>query len=148
MIEDPAQGIIVSRKPRINWPVAFVIAGPFIFFIIQLLQGKALFWGTPVMQFVPWRTLAYDQFSAGILPLWNPLSGMGAPLAANYQSALFYPPGFLLYLFYLIGDAPGVAWGYTLLVPVHLAWAGLGMIQLTRLLNKGKRGQVVAGLAI
>ena len=36
----------------------------------------------PILQFIPWRYLAWQMLSNGHLPLWNPLSGMGAPLLA------------------------------------------------------------------
>ena len=132
---------------RIHSSALLVFLAPFLLFILPLLQGKVLFWGLPVLQFVPWRTYAYDLLSQGILPLWNPLNGMGAPLFANYQSALLYPPGFILHLLYLLGDAPGIAWGYTLLVPAHMGWAGLGMYNLSRQLGFTRRAQVISALA-
>ena len=60
-----------------------------------LFTGKALFWGTSAAQFISWWKWAFDTILSGHLPLWNPLVGMGAPLIANYQSALFYPPNWL-----------------------------------------------------
>ncbi len=136
-----------SISKRINYSALLVFFAPFPLFILPLLQGKVLFWGLPVLQFVPWRTFAYDLLSQGILPLWNPLNGMGAPLFANYQSALLYPPGFILYFLYLLRDAPGIAWGYTLLIPLHMGWAGLGMYYLSRQLGFNRRAQVISGLA-
>ena len=89
-------------------------------FGIDLIRGRALFWGTPLLQFTPWHTAAKEIALSGHLPLWNPWLGMGAPLFANYQSALLYPPNWLLL-------ATDVAWGQTLLVLLHLMWAGFGM---------------------
>ncbi|MBN2678578.1 MAG: YfhO family protein, partial [Anaerolineaceae bacterium] len=84
---------------------------------------------------------------AGHLPLWNSLNGMGAPLAANYQSALFYPPTWLLLPFYLMGGAGGLAMGETWSVVLHLIWPGIGMVFLMRKLGCGKFAQAVAALA-
>jgi hypothetical protein len=117
-----------------------VILAPIIIFGPMLLSGRALFWGTPLLQFVPWREFAFESIRNGHLPLWNPLVGMGAPLIANYQSALFYPPNVLLFL-------TDPAWGHGLLVLLHIVWAGLGMVYLTRRLGFGLMAQAIAGLA-
>ena len=117
-----------------------VVLGPLVLFGPDILQGKALFWGTPLLQFVPWREFALQTLRAGHLPLWNPLLGMGAPLVANYQSALFYPPNWLL-------AVTGVAWGHGLLVVGHLILAGWGMQRLAAILGVDLFGQRVAALA-
>ena len=117
-----------------------VILGPLVLFGPMLIRGKALFWGTPALQFVPWRTYAFETVKQGFLPLWNPLLGMGAPLFANYQVALLYPPNVLLYLV-------GPIWGHGLLVTLHLIWAGLGMVVLARRLGLGVLAQAIAGMA-
>lgn len=83
----------------------------------------------------------------GLFPLWNPLNGMGAPLLANYQLAWFYPPGWLTMIFQAAGGTPAMAWACTLLVPIHLAWAGWGMALLVRNLGMRDMAQVVSGLA-
>jgi uncharacterized membrane protein YfhO len=106
----------------------------------MLIKAEALFWGTPLLQFVPWREFALDILSEGFVPLWNPLLGLGAPLIANYQSALFYPPNGALYVV-------GPAWGHGLLVLVHLIWAGLGMRLLIREMGLGVFAQTVAALS-
>jgi hypothetical protein len=99
-----------------------------------------LFWGTPLLQFIPWREYAVSTVRSGSIPLWNPLLGAGAPLLANYQSALLYPPNWLL----LLVD---VAWGHGLLVLLHLALAGVGMALLGRRLGLADLPAAVAGLA-
>ncbi|UCF61946.1 MAG: YfhO family protein [Anaerolineaceae bacterium] len=121
-------------------PIILVVLGPLILFGPMLLRGEALFWGTPLLQFVPWREFAFQTLSEGYLPLWNPQLGMGAPLFANYQSALLYPPNVLLVI-------TGSAWGHGLLVTLHLMWAGIGMVVLTRRLGLGFLGQTVSALA-
>lgn len=125
----------------------FVFLFPLVLFILPIIQGKVLFWGTAGLQFVPWRQYAYQLLDQGILPLWNPLNGMGAPLLANYQSALFYPPSWVLYPLYRFFGAEGIAIGYTLLIPLHLGWAGVGMMALLDTFGVNKRGQVISGMA-
>lgn len=40
---------------------------------------------------IPWKELVINYLIDFIPPLWNPYSGSGAPLAANFQSGAFYP---------------------------------------------------------
>lgn len=106
----------------------------------MLLSGRVLYWGTPLLQFVPWHRYAIDVLREGHLPLWNALVGAGAPLLANYQSALFYPPNLLLFV-------TGPEFGHGLLVFLHLVWAGLGMRALARHLRIKPAGQMIAAMA-
>ncbi len=128
----------VRFKDRLGW--FLVILGPLILLGPMLIRGQGLFWGTPVLQFVPWRTYAFEVVQQGHLPLWDPLLGMGAPLFANYQVALLYPPNVLLFLV-------GPIWGQGLLVALHLIWAGLGMYILARRLELGVLPGAIAGMA-
>lgn len=128
-------------------PVIPIIIAPILLFSPLIFTGKALFWGTPSLQFVPWWAFAWETLLDGHLPLWNPLVGMGAPLIANYQSALFYPPYWLYFLSYVIGGLGLMAWAQSLLVVLHLIWAGLGMARLTRNLGLSTLAQTVCGLA-
>jgi hypothetical protein len=124
-----------------------LLLGPFILLAPVWLTGKALFWGTVSLQFLPWRAFAWDILRSGHLPLWNPLNGMGAPLLANYQSALVYPPNWFLFLLDAVGGVSWAAWGQAILVAAHLAWAGLGMAFLARRLGLNELAQTVSGLA-
>ena len=128
-------------------PYLPVLLAPFILFLPIWLAGKALFWGTPFLQFLPWWNYAWESLRSGYLPLWDPQLGMGAPLIANYQSALFYPPNWLNFGLAAAGGLPAMAWGQALLVALHLAWAGLGMILLARRLGLGVLAQTISGLA-
>lgn len=116
------------------------LVGPLLLFGPALVAGRALFWGTPLLQFIPWRIYAKQLLAQGQLPLWNSALGMGAPLLANYQSALLYPPNWLLL-------GLDVAWGQTLLAMLHLMWAGVGMALLARRLGMRPFAQTVSALA-
>lgn len=48
--------------------------------------------GAPAWQFTPLFELSLKEYREGRLPLWNPYSGLGAPLAANMQSSGFFLP--------------------------------------------------------
>src|SRR5207247_2949860 len=99
-----------------------------------------LFWGLPSLQFYPWRDFAMSELAQGRLPLWNPYNGAGAPLLANYQSALLYPP----HLLYWLWSGPQMM-GF--LGMLHLAWAGLGMWLFTGRLKLPTLGRGIAALA-
>lgn len=128
-------------------PILFVILTPLILFSPLLFTGKAMFWGTPATQFVPWWSYAADVLRSGHLPLWNPYLGMGAPLIANYQSGIFYPPNWIYFVLEWLGGTPLMAWGLALIAAAHLAWAGTGMVLLAKRLGIGELGQTIAGIS-
>jgi hypothetical protein len=135
----------LSKKTTFQALPAFLLA--ILLFSRILFSGEALYWGVPALQFVPWRALAWDSLRQGVWPLWNPLNGLGAPLLANYQLAIYYPPGWILYGLAWLGGVPWMAWGHTLLVVLHLGWAGLGMVKLAADLGVKPFGRVIAALA-
>lgn len=49
-------------------------------------------------QLYPWKALTIDTLKRKELPLWNPYNFSGAPLLANFQSAVFYPFNVLYFL--------------------------------------------------
>jgi hypothetical protein len=127
---------------RRGWLLALglVALGPVLLFGPMIVRGDVLYWGTPLLQFVPWRTLAFELVRSGHLPLWNPYLGMGAPLLANHQSALLYPPNWLLAFF----DA---GWGEGVLVAAHLVFAGGGILLFLRRLRLGFLASVIGAIA-
>ena len=136
-----------SMKKGFNLPLVMIALGPLLLLGGLIIRGEALFWGTPVLQFYPWRAYAWESLLNGSMPLWNPLNGMGAALAANYQLALYYPPGWLLYGAAALGGTAWMAWAHTVLAVAHLVWAGWGMVRLARQIGLNDLGQVVCGLA-
>jgi hypothetical protein len=136
-----------SRFGGIQWPVGIILVGPVILLGRFLINGQALYWGLPLLQFIPWQAEAFEQIKSGIIPFWNPLSGMGSPLLANYQLALFYPATWCLFIFYLIGSTAWLAWGNTLVMFFHLIWAGIGAVLTMERIGLGRLNQAIAGLA-
>ncbi len=129
------------------WQYLPVVISAFLLGIPFLFTGKVLFWGTIILQFIPWRHYAWTVIQSGHLPLWNPLVGMGAPLLANYQSALLYPPNWILFILDSLGGVTWLAWGQGLLVVLHWCLAGVGMIRLLNWLGIGKLGQALGGVS-
>ncbi len=93
-------------------------------------QWDSLLWDG-VAQFYPWRELTHRSFSEhGEFPLWNPHQFCGTPFVGNGQSALFYPPHWLL------------AWldtgrAMSLLNALHYFLAALFTFLLIRVLGAG-----------
>ena len=80
---------------RRRWPILLLILLPIALLAPVVLFGRVLYWGVPLLQFYPWQHAAVEALRSGQLPLWNPLVGSGAPLAANLQTGAFYPLNFL-----------------------------------------------------
>lgn len=130
-----------------RWVYAPIILAPIILFLPVLIPGKALFWGITSIQFIPWHWEALRTLQNGELPLWNIWNGMGAPLAANYQSAVFYPPTWLTLLAGWLGGLQAMAWSHGLLIVLHLIWAGWGMKKLSEFLGLHPIPQAICGLS-
>jgi hypothetical protein len=107
-----------SKIGNLSWLV--LVVTPLVLFWRIVFAGRVLFWGVPLLQFYPWQQLAVEMWRSGNVPLWNPLVGNGAPLAANLQSAVFYPLN-ALYLILPVEQAMG----YTAVL--HVILAGLAM---------------------
>ena len=120
-------------------PETFSFLAPIIVFWKLIIGGQVLYWGLPSLQFVPWRVLVNDSIRAGTLPLWTDLLGMGAPLLANHQSAVFYPPNLLSLII-----EPSIA--ISILAVLHLSFAGVGMVRLARRVGLGDFGAAVVGI--
>ena len=124
-----------------------LLIAPFFLLAPVIFTGRALFWGTPGLQFIPWQAYAWETLLRGEMPLWNAWLGMGAPLAANYQSALFYPLNWLGLAAYALGGVAALAWLQAPLAALHLGWAGLGMARLARRQEPDPLAQAITGLA-
>jgi hypothetical protein len=94
----------------------------------------------PLLQFYPWQQLAVEMWRSGNVPLWNPLVGNGAPLAANLQSAVFYPLN-ALYLILPVEQAMS----YTAVM--HVILAGLGMYAWGRTFGLKRLSALIGALA-
>jgi hypothetical protein len=80
--------------------------------------------------FIPYTEQAWMQVHQGHIPLWNPYSGLGMPLAFNWESAPFGLPALVGYLF-------PVRYAYTVGILVTLFVAGTGGYVFGRVLRLG-----------
>ncbi|MBI5292089.1 MAG: YfhO family protein [Chloroflexi bacterium] len=127
------------RQGERLWPELVCALAPLAVYWRIVFGGQVLYWGLPALQFVPWRVLVNDALRHGQWPLWTSLLGMGAPLLANHQSAVFYPPNWLALLL-----PPETA--VSVLAVLHLSLAGVGAARLARMLGVGPLGAAVSGL--
>ncbi|MBL8133768.1 MAG: YfhO family protein [Anaerolineae bacterium] len=125
------------RSSRIPW---LILLAALALLFYRLFLGEVFYWGLPSLQFIPWRLEALDLLRGGQLPLWRSLNGAGAPLFANYQSSLLYPPSWLS----LILPA---AQTMSVTTVLHLFIAGVGMGRFVQALGVPRLGQGVAMLA-
>ncbi|MBI4496502.1 MAG: YfhO family protein [Chloroflexi bacterium] len=120
--------------------LGLLVALAVLFFWRITLLGEVVYWGTPLLQFSPWRQLAVTLYREGQLPLWNPYVDFGAPLAANFQTAAFSP----LNLFYLVLPVEQ-AMGATIVL--HVVLAGALMYGCAVALGLTSWGALLAALA-
>ena len=93
-----------------------------------------------ITQMIPWSTVAWTQVHHGHLPLWNPFSALGMPLAFNWQSATFAVPSLVGYLFPL-------RLAYTVQILTTMVIAGTGAYVLGRVLRMGTLACAFVGVA-
>ena len=131
----------MTRRDMPSWVPLAILAGVLVLLFGPIIIGqRALFWGLPSLQFYPWRSFAFHEIGVGQIPFMNPYNGAGAPLLANYQTAVLYPPNWL-YLF--MDDSLAMS----LLAVLHVFWAGLGMWLFTGLLGTPMLGRGISALS-
>lgn len=99
LIPIPADLLVGAYYPWLDYKWGFVVGVPVKNPLISDIFS----------QLYPWRVAAMEAIRNGQWPLWNPYSLSGTPLAANLQSAAFYPLNLFMLLF-------GNIWGWTLLI--------------------------------
>lgn len=131
---------MTKRREITQWLPLAILAIATVLQFYPLIFGRALFWGLPSLQFYPWRQFAFDEIREGRIPFWNPYVGGGAPLIANYQSAIFYPPN---WLHFFLSDSYAMG----LIAILHVFWAGLGMWLFTGRLGFSPLGRGISVLS-
>lgn len=104
-----------------DWAALATLAALTLAFFYKIALTNRVLVGLDVYSyFYPYRDYVSEALRAGRLPLWNPYLFMGAPLLANSQAAVLYPPNWpLLWL----STPKQVAW--SIVLHVWLAGAGL-----------------------
>lgn len=121
-------------------PLVFVVLTPLLLLWRLVFAGEVLYWGVPLTQFYTWHQLVKEALLTGHLPLWDFYLGNGAPLLANHQSGVFYPPN-LLYLALPVERAMGY------LVILHLMLAALFADHWGRTIGLAPFGRAILALS-
>jgi hypothetical protein len=155
--EEASQGTLVtvfhelrskpSRSPHPMQPpfgkkdaLALSVIGLFCLYLFReiVLSGHLLIGDDFVTFYLGMKKFLYDEVHLHHeIPYWNPYIFGGMPFWAHFESTIFYPLGFLFYLF-----SPQKAYGYTMFL--HFCFAGFFMYLLTRSLGFSEVGGFVA----
>ena len=132
----------MSKHARSHLLLVVCVIGLSLLFFFQLaFSGKILARGDAFQYFYPYWDARNAAFRAGELPLWSPELFMGAPLLANPQVGVYYPPNWLTAPL----RAPAAI---ALSIVLHAALALAGTIWLFRLaLSKRWLPAFAAGIA-
>ena len=105
-------------------------------------SGQSMFMDPSLVYLMlPYYWLKASLIKSGQLPLWNPYSGLGCPLAADPQALAFSP----LHLPLLL--SPGLT-GYSLVLVIEILILGLSTYGLARSLGLGRIASAFALLAV
>lgn len=116
-----------------------------LFFGENLFSGDSLFLEikkdiAPLYQYYLWENFSQEVFHSGYIPLWNPYTGIGFPLLADFHNAIFYPLKILIYLLPLMA-------GLDLFLMARLFIAGFFTYLFSRSIRVGKAGSILAALS-
>jgi len=110
-----------------HWIAGGAVLGVFLWIFAPAIVSSQSFVYRDAAHFHdPLFELANGQWASGHVPLWNPLSGAGAPLAADATSSVFYP-GKLIFALPL-----SYATNYKLYIVGHVLMAAAGAYLLAR----------------
>lgn len=94
-----------------------------------------------VLYYLPSRVLFQQQIRSGELPWFNPWTGLGRPLLADPQSAVFYPTTWLFV-------ALDPLWAYPASLWLHYSLALLGMYALLRAQRLDRTSALLGAVAL
>ena len=60
--------MIAKLRRKFDLPTVFIVITPLLLLGKTIFSGRALYWGLPALQFVPWQAYAWAQLRQGILP--------------------------------------------------------------------------------
>jgi hypothetical protein len=90
--------------------------------------------------FFPSVKLWLEALHGGVFPLWNPYTFSGQPLFASLQTAVLYPPNWILLVFPLV-------FGFNLTIIFHFFLAGWFIYLLSRELGGSAGAAILSALA-
>ncbi len=129
-----------ANSQLLSWTSALSVAGLLLMCCGSAFRSDVIFgFRDAGLFYFPLFQLVRDEWLAGRVPLWNPWTNAGQPLAAAATSSVFYP-GQLLFLLPL-----PFSWTFNAYLWLHLLGAAWGSWKLSR--EQG-RSAAAAGLAM
>ncbi|MCS7309757.1 MAG: YfhO family protein [Armatimonadetes bacterium] len=122
---------------RLTAALWFAIIACAVFWRV-VLRGEVLYYGDIMLYFHPLLAFQHEWLSRGVLPLWNPHTLFGQPLAGNPQEALLYPSTLLVAW---LGAERAISWGAV----AHLWLAALGVYAFARRRGYSPQASLAAG---
>ncbi len=131
----------VGTRPARPWAIPLVLTLlPFLLFLPLALGQRTFFVHDLQYYFYPYHIVSANILRGGSLPLWNPYAFSGIPLIGDGQTAMFYPPNWLFFLF------PGaLALSYAVLLQFSIT--GVGTYFCARHFGLGALPALIAALA-
>lgn len=121
-------------------PIILLILCNIIFFTKILFSGNSLYGADFLYQFYPWKNFIYQNIWVnGHFPLWNPYKFSGSPFIANIQASMFYPLGFLYYIF-----PPEAAYLYSTMM--HCMLGAIFMYLFMRSISISRVGSLLSAI--
>lgn len=132
---------MIRRRLLASWPLALVFALAIWLFRRVLFADEVFCFRDGAHFYFPLLRQVAEQWRGGMLPLWNPVENLGAPLAASGTTAAFYP-------FTAIFHLPGLPYrhAYAGYVVGHLLLAAVASYGLARRARLSRESSAVAAM--
>lgn len=131
------QKSITANRPVWVWAVAVGLTWLFWW---TLWTGGGLVGGDVYSYSLPQKTFLADWLQAGVVPLWNHLTGHGYPVLGESQTGALYPLHLLVYRFCDVGT------GWNVVLIVHYIAAFVAMAWCARRLGILGPGAMLAAI--
>lgn len=132
---------LVNSRTIFLIPVFF-----FILFYLPLLTGMNHMWEDVLKYHYPNLVYTVNSLKQGEIPLWTPHIFAGMPYMADLQTAVFYPPHWILYLARGIFSSSDII--FTWFILGHVLLLGFGMVRLCQDFGMKRAASVYAATAM
>jgi len=130
-----------NKLSKVNWWFIGLILVTISFNYQIIFQGKIIFYGDIIVQYIPWAKVLADHIRNFTLPFWNSFVGMGFPLISEPQVGSFYPINWIVYLLLPFRI------GYNFIYILHLLLGGMFMWLYLRELGLGNPAKFIGSIS-
>ena len=130
-----------NKLSKVNWWFIGLILVTISFNYQIIFQGKIIFYGDIIVQYIPLAKVLADHIRNFTLPFWNSFVGMGFPLISEPQVGSFYPINWIVYLLLSFRI------GYNFIYILHLLLGGMFMWLYLRELGLGNPAKFIGSIS-